>query len=439
MKEKNISTSKLNENGSVSVLHTLPESWSQILFNETIENISTIGKKIKQRDYLASGRFPVIDQGVDFAGGYTNDESNLLDCNLPVIIFGDHTKIVKFVDRPFAPGADGVKGLKPYTFFYPKLFFYFTQVLANNIISKGYARHFQYLSKSIIPLPPLPEQYRIVAKIEQLLSELDKGVAELKKAQENLELYRQSLLKAAFEGRLTKKWRKEHADELESAEKLLARIKTEREKRYQKQLDEWKQAVQEWEDRGKPGRKPRKPRKPKVLPPLTEEKLAELPELPDGWVYSYLSHLGDLARGKSKHRPRNDPRLFGGPYPFIQTAEIKAGEIIKSCSKMYNEFGLQQSCLWPKGTLCITIAANIAETAFLGVDACFPDSVVGFTKFESIYDSKYIKYFIQAIREKIEAYAPATAQKNINLDELVKSFKVYQVENIKQIKNRCCL
>ena len=266
-----------------------------------------------------------------------------------------------------------------------------------------------------VAVPPINEQHRIVTKIEQLFSELDKGVAELKKAQKNLELYRQSLLKAAFEGRLTEKWRKEHADELESAEELLARIKTEREKRYQKQLDEWKQAVQEWEDRGKPGRKPRKPRKPKVLPPLTEEKLAELPELPDGWVYSYLSHLGDLARGKSKHRPRNDPRLFGGPYPFIQTAEIKAGEIIKSCSKMYNEFGLQQSCLWPKGTLCITIAANIAETAFLGVDACFPDSVVGFTKFESIYNSKYIKYFIQAIREKIEAYAPATAQKNINL------------------------
>lgn len=102
MSKKNMSTSKLNENGSLSALLSLPESWSQMLFNETLENISTIGKKIKQRDYLASGRFPVIDQGVDFTGGYTNDESSLLDCDLPVIVFGDHTKIVKFVDRPSA-------------------------------------------------------------------------------------------------------------------------------------------------------------------------------------------------------------------------------------------------------------------------------------------------------------------------------------------------
>ena len=266
-----------------------------------------------------------------------------------------------------------------------------------------------------IPLPPLPEQHRIVAKIEQLFSELDKGVAELKKAREKLELYRQSLLKAAFEGRLTEQWRKEHADELEPAEELLARIKTEREKRYQQQVEEWKQAVKKWEAQGKPGKKPRKPRKPKELPPLTKEELAELPELPEGWIYTRLSYLGELSRGKSKHRPRNDPALFGGAYPFIQTGDVKAKNEITSYSKTYNDFGLRQSKLWPKGTLCITIAANIAETAFLGIDACFPDSVVGFTEFQCVVDSKYIYYFINAFREQIEAYAPATAQKNINL------------------------
>ncbi len=144
------------------------------------------------------------------------------------------------------------------------------------------------LRKFLFPLPPLPEQHRIVAKIEQLFSALDKGVAELKAAKRKLELYRQSLLKAAFEGRLTEKWRREHAGELETAEELLARIKAEREKHYQQQLDQWKQAVKEWEAQGKPGKKPRKPRKPKELPPLTEDELVQLPKLPEGWVWQKL-------------------------------------------------------------------------------------------------------------------------------------------------------
>jgi type I restriction enzyme S subunit len=137
-----------------------------------------------------------------------------------------------------------------------------------------------------------------------------------------------------------------------------------------------------------------------------------LPELPAGWAYSYLADMGDLGRGKSKHRPRNDPRLFGGSFPFIQTGEVKAANrVIRSHSQTYSDFGLAQSKLWPKGTLCITIAANIAETAFLGFEGCFPDSVVGFTAFEPVVRAEYIDYFIQAARTRIEAYAPATAQK----------------------------
>lgn len=265
------------------------------------------------------------------------------------------------------------------------------------------------LGATEIWLPPLAEQQRIVAKIEELFSELDQGVASLKTAREQLKGYRQSLLKNAFEGKLTAKWRAEHRDQLETATALQQRIAREREARYQQQLADW-------QSQGKPGSKPKPP---KPLPPLTPEELAELPELPEGWVYSYLADMGDLGRGKSKHRPRNDSRLFGGSFPFIQTGEVKAANrVIRSYSQTYSEFGLAQSKLWPKGTLCITIAANIAETAFLGFDACFPDSVVGFSAFEPVVHAEYIDYFIQAARTRIEAYAPATAQKNINLETL---------------------
>lgn len=266
-----------------------------------------------------------------------------------------------------------------------------------------------YLSACKIPVPPTAEQHRIVAKIEELFSELDQGVASLKTAREQLKVYRQSLLKNAFEGKLTAAWRAAHRDQLETAAALQQRIARERQARHQQQLADWQTA----------GQAGPKPKPPKPLPPLTAEELAELPELPAGWVYSYLADMGDLGRGKSKHRPRNDPRLFGGSFPFIQTGEVKAANrVVRSYSQTYSEFGLAQSKLWPKGTLCITIAANIAQTAFLGFDGCFPDSVVGFTAFEPVVRAEYIDYFIQAARTRIEAYAPATAQKNINLETL---------------------
>src|SRR5262249_8289055 len=99
-----------------------------------------------------------------------------------------------------------------------------------------------------------------------------------------------------------------------------------------------------------------------------------------GWPTRKLVELGTLDRGVSKHRPRNDPALLGGPYPLIQTGDVaNSGGYITGFVATYSELGLAQSRLWPAGTLCITIAANIAKTGVLTFDACFPDSVVGFT------------------------------------------------------------
>ncbi len=210
------------------------------------------------------------------------------------------------------------------------------------------------LDKIQFNIPPLPEQEHIISRIEELFSQLDASVAELKTAKERLNVYRQAVLKEAF--------------------------------------DSCKDFVP-------------------------------------------LATLGDLGRGKSKHRPRNDAALFeNGKYPFIQTGEVKAAPKHITCySKMYGDFGLQQSKLWPKGTLCITIAANIAETAFLGIDACFPDSVVGFTPYEHILP-EYVRYFIESQKQRLWAFAPATAQKNINLDTLEKLTIPYcSVEEQEQI------
>ena len=257
-------------------------------------------------------------------------------------------------------------------------------------------------------------QQAIVNKIESLFDEIDEGIGRLKTAARQIQQYRQSLLKNAFNGELTKEWRSKHADTLPSENELLAQIQTTREQHHAQQLADWQTAVSQWEQNGKEGKKPSKPKAPTQAVKF-EENFADLPS---GWIWGKLSDLGELARGKSKHRPRNDKKLFGGKYPFIQTGEVRAANrIIKKYEQTYSEFGLEQSKLWQKGTLCITIAANIAETAFLGFDACFPDSIVGFSASKAVLP-EYIELFIKSARTKIESYAPATAQKNINLNTL---------------------
>jgi type I restriction enzyme S subunit len=128
-----------------------------------------------------------------------------------------------------------------------------------------------------------------------------------------------------------------------------------------------------------------------------------------------LADLGELNRGVSKSRPRNKPELMGGPYPLVQTGEVTAAELyITSYENTYSELGLAQSKMWPKGTLCITIAANIAQTAILGFDSCFPDSVVGFISGKEVTQI-YVHYWFGFFQKILEEQAPKVAQKNINL------------------------
>lgn len=143
----------------------------------------------------------------------------------------------------------------------------------------------------------------------------------------------------------------------------------------------------------------------------------------DSWEEKRLGSCGSLQRGRSKHRPRNDSRLFGEKYPFIQTGDVANAEMyIINHSKMLSDFGLQQSKLFPKGTLCITIAANIGKVGILTYDCCFPDSVVGFLpNNENICE--FIYYKLTTLQKELEELAPATAQKNINL-KLLNDLKI---------------
>ena len=252
---------------------------------------------------------------------------------------------------------------------------------------------------SEIPLPPVEKQVEIIKKIKLQLQKTEQLSVEIESQKNYIKQLRQNILQEAIEGKLTADWRKQNPVQKGNpdydAEALFEQIQKEHNKSIKN-----------------------KSRSSNTI----QDKLDDDFDLniPQSWLFIRLSELGILERGKSKHRPRNDPSLFSdGKYPFVQTGDVSQskyfGYEIQPASKFYNEFGLAQSKMWCAGTLCITIAANIAETGFLTYDACFPDSVVGFTPFIEGDFSTFVRYYIDSIKLILEKYAPATAQKNINL------------------------
>lgn len=155
-----------------------------------------------------------------------------------------------------------------------------------------------------------------------------------------------------------------------------------------------------------------------LIPALFLDMFGDPATNPRGWAVARFGDVGVLDRGKSRHRPRDAAELYGGPYPFIQTGDVaNSGGRIAHHSATHSEAGLAQSKLWKAGTLCITIAANIAKTGVLMFDACFPDSVVGFLPGSTVR-TNYVQAWPAFLQPTLEANAPQAAQKNINLEIL---------------------
>ena len=134
-----------------------------------------------------------------------------------------------------------------------------------------------------------------------------------------------------------------------------------------------------------------------------------------------LDKIGSVSRGRSRHRPRDAAFLYGGPYPFVQTGDVKrAGLYLRDHDQTYSEAGLAQSKLWPAGTLCITIAANIGETSILGIEACFPDSIIGFTADPNKADVRFVKYLFDAVlKMRYRSFTQGAAQDNLSQSKLL--------------------
>lgn len=206
---------------------------------------------------------------------------------------------------------------------------------------------------------PLNEQRRIVQKIEELFSELDEGVESLKIAQEQLKVYRQAVLKYAFEGKLTAKWRNKSKDKRESTDQLLARIKKERENHYEQQLAGWKAAVRKWEAEGQKGNKPSKPIRPSEIRVLDFE--GTLADLPDGWLWVTLDSIGKIETGNTP--PTKDASFFGGSIPFLKPTDLDTGYYVKQARDHLTEAGAEVSRPFPANSVLVTcIGATIGKT-----------------------------------------------------------------------------
>lgn len=194
--------------------YKLPDNWCWLKLLSAFENCTDSKKKIQQKDYLESGLWSVVDQGQSLVGGYTNDETMLYNGNLPVIIFGDHTRCVKYIDFNFAQGADGVKVLRPKPFYLPKFFFYALQNV--DIPNLGYRRHFPLFDKFSIPLAPLEEQQRIVEHVESLFAKLDEAKEKAQEVVDGFDTRKAAILHKAFSGELTAKWREKSGADIDN-------------------------------------------------------------------------------------------------------------------------------------------------------------------------------------------------------------------------------
>jgi len=311
----------------------IPKHWQITKLGEVCDKISLNGFKIKQKDYLEEGKYPVVDQGQELIGGYYNDKKLVVPNEPPYIIFGDHTKVKKFINFNFIAGADGVKVLKPYSIFDPKFFFYLIHTV--NIPDKGYARHFQFLEKEEIPIPPLPEQQAIVSKIEELLSALENGKQQLQNTRQQLKVYRQSLLKWAFEGKLT---RLNH-DPSDLHDEHDLKMAAESQIEYIKNQGS--------------------------------------DNLPEGWKWVTVKDICMKIVGGGTPSTKVN-RYWNGDIPWISSADIYGIKDIKPRRKITNE-AVENSAanLLPKGGIIVVTRVGLGKLAIAPFDLCFSQDSQG--------------------------------------------------------------
>lgn len=363
---------KLPEITEEEIEYDIPMSWKWTRLEQVTYNIGNKSNQIKQREILEEGDYPVVSQSMNKIEGYSNEESKLLKVQpSSVIIFGDHSKTLKLIDFDFIIGADGTKILVPITLD-PDYLYYVLDYNIINMRDRGYSRHFQFLKEKLIPVPPIEEQKRIVAKIEELLPYVDKYDAAYSEVQELNKTFpedmQKSILQYAVQGKLV-----EQREEDGTAEDLFNQIQEEK-----------RQLIKEG-----------KIKKTKKLPEITDD---EIPfEIPASWKWV---RLGDLLT-KLTDGAHHTPKYTITGIPFISVKDISGGEINFANTKFISQEehdSLYKRCNPEQDDILLTKVGTTGIPVIVDTNNQFSLFVsVALLKFNTdLLFNKYLKYAIQS-------------------------------------------
>ncbi len=372
---------------------------------------------VRSTKYSDDYKTPVLTAGKSFIKGYTNETDGIFDI-LPTIIFDDFTTATQFVDFEFKVKSSAMKILVP-TSKLVNMKFVYNCIQVNQVRNDTHKRYWisVYAKKKIL-LPSLVEQNAILSKTEELFSDLDNGIANFKKAQEQLKIYRQAVLKKAFEGELTKEWRAKQTH-LPTAEELLKQIKEERQNHYNQQIEDWKKAVKDWEKNGKKGKRPSRISKPKEVVEVKESDIESYEALPSSWKWSRFGNV-TYKIGDIDHKM---PKTVENGFPYLSTGNLNGDGTIdfigaKTISK--EDFDRLALKIKPqKGDIIFPRYGTIGRNILIDFDRDFlvSYSCAIIKNITSLMSSKFALYYSLSpvIKKEIKRYTVETTQANIGI------------------------
>ena len=361
----------------------IPNGWEWCRLENLGEIIATKPFQILQSEIEKIGDIPVISQSANYVDGFSNSKKKILTIDRFAIVFGDHTKIVKYVDFNFIVGADGVKIIIPNSFL-TKYLYYLILSLSYKIKDRGYSRHFQFLCEKLFPLPPLNEQLRIVEKIEELIPHIEhygKAQAELNTLNKNIkEQLKKSILQYAIEGKLVPQ------DETEgTAEELLLQIQAEKQKLYEENKLKKKDLEHSTIFKGEDNKYYEKIGK--NITCIDEE----IPfEIPKNWRWCRVRDLGLTETGTTP--PKSNPNFFGDHIPFLSPANIQQNRIVNENQWLSKEGMLYGRVVPCNSILQVCIGGSIGKCAIVNKSVTFNQQINSITPI--LCEPKFLYYYL---------------------------------------------